>query len=153
VQAFAANKHVVFGDVNLSEQRISGPPHNPGQGGWPTIRYFNSTTGLDGGAYVQLEEVAICEELGKEEAMMGFIEEYGNTSLCSVVDGNGCDEKSWKYVEKMRNQGREAIVSQLVRLEGMDSTAMKPDLGVWLKQRIKILRQLKGSMGAMGEEL
>ena len=52
-ERFANNSDVAFGDVNLSEERISGPPHNPGSGGWPTIRYFNKETGYDGKGYVQ----------------------------------------------------------------------------------------------------
>lgn len=153
MRSFAANKNVAFGDVNLSEQSIRGPPHNPGQGGWPTIRYFNATTGLEGGSYTQLEPVAICDELGKEETMMGYIEDYGGTSLCSIENGVGCDEKSLRYVEKMRNVGKEGIVSQLTRLEGMDRMAMKPDLGIWVTKRIKILKQLKDPFGGVGEEL
>lgn len=153
MRSFAANAHVSFGDVNLSEQSIRGPPHNPGQGGWPTIRYFNASTGLDGGSYVQLEEVAICDELGKEETMMAYIEEYGGVALCSIVDGVGCDGKSLKYVQKMKGAGMEEVGAQLERLERMDPSAMKPDLGIWVTKRIKILRQLKDSFGGVGEEL
>jgi hypothetical protein len=44
-KAFEGNKDVTFGDVNLMESPIKGQPHNPGQGGWPTIRYFSKDTG------------------------------------------------------------------------------------------------------------
>ena len=51
LSAFKDNKDVVFGDVNLSENQIGerhGVQFNPGAGGWPTIRYFNSDTGPGG---------------------------------------------------------------------------------------------------------
>lgn len=104
MRSFAANPHVSFGDVNLSEQPIRGPPHNPGQGGWPTIRYFNASTGLEGGSYTPLTPGPICDELGSEEGMMGYIENYGGVMLCMLEEEDswvGCDEKSLKYVEKM----------------------------------------------------
>ena len=47
---------VVFGDVNLRDAPIrsaaDGTALNPGMGGWPTLRYFNSETG-PGGAVVE----------------------------------------------------------------------------------------------------
>ena len=51
MEKFTANDQVVFGDVNLSEDQIRtihGEPQNPGQGGWPTLRYFNKETGYGG---------------------------------------------------------------------------------------------------------
>lgn len=143
VQTFAANEFVSFGDVNLAEEStLRGPPHNPGKGGWPTIRYFNQETGLEGGSYVQQQEVAICDELGSEKNMIAYIEDYGNTSLCSVVTLEGCNEQSIKYIEKMKGQGRDKILSQLDRLDGMDEKAMTLDLSNWLQTRKKILKQL-----------
>ena len=44
VKEFANDNNVAFGDVNLAEAQIRGN-HNPGAGGWPTIRYFNQETG------------------------------------------------------------------------------------------------------------
>lgn len=142
MKAFAGNKDVSFGDVNLSEERISGPPHNPGSGGWPTIRYFNKQTGEEGGAYVKKTSKAMCDELGDEEMMTAYIEEYGKTSICSVETGDGCDEKEKDYIEKFKGKNEEEVLMQLKRLEGMTSSSMKPDLKRWLVKRKKILSQL-----------
>lgn len=142
MKAFAGNKDVSFGDVNLSEERISGPPHNPGSGGWPTIRYFNKQTGEEGGTYVKRTPKAMCEELGDEEMMTAYIEEYGKTSMCSVETGAGCDEKEKNYIEKVKAMSAEEQSSQLKRLEGMAGGSMKPDLKRWLIKRKKILSQL-----------
>jgi len=142
VKAFAGNKDVSFGDVNLSEDRISGEPHNPGSGGWPTIRYFNKQTGEDGGTYVKKTSKAMCEELGDEEMMTAYIEEYGKTSMCSVETGDGCDEREKGYIEKVKAMDEEEALKQLKRLESMASGSMKPDLKRWLIKRKKILGQL-----------
>lgn len=139
---------VSFGDVNLSEDPIRGPPHNPGSGGWPTIRYFNKETGLDGGTYVKKTSKAMCEELGDQELMTEFIEEYGNASLCSVRDGAGCDEKEKGFIEKMRSKTSEELSAQLERLLKMEDNSMKPDLKKWLLKRKKILRQLVPQAGS-----
>jgi len=141
VKAFAGNNDVSFGDVNLSEERISGPPHNPGSGGWPTIRYFNKQTGEEGGTYVKKTSKAMCDELGDEEMMTAYIEEYGKTSLCSVETGDGCDEKENDYIEKVKTMSEDVVKAQLTRLESMAGSSMKPDLKRWLIKRKKILSQ------------
>jgi len=141
VKAFAGNKDVSFGDVNLSEESISGPPHNPGSGGWPTIRYFNKKTGEEGGTYVKKTSKAMCDELGDEEMMSAYIEEYGQTSLCSALTGDGCDDREKKYIEKVKLMSAEDVTAQLTRLEGMAGSSMKPDLKKWLIKRKKILSQ------------
>ena len=47
-QAFSNNSKVVFGDVNLAEDQVQGQyAGEPGAGGWPTIRTYNSETGCE----------------------------------------------------------------------------------------------------------
>lgn len=131
-----------FGDVNLSEDPIRGEPHNPGAGGWPTIRYFNKETGIDGASYEKKTSKSMCDELGDEEMMYSYIEEAGGTSLCSVADGSGCGEREKGYIEKMKAKGPEDVSAQLERLEGMAGETMKPELKEWLNKRKKILKSL-----------
>ncbi len=73
VKRFSETPGVVFGDVMLSE----GGPRlgQPGAGGWPTVRYFNSSTGATGGAYLQKTDGKMCDELGDEFYMQTYIEE------------------------------------------------------------------------------
>eukprot|EP00483_Globobulimina_turgida_P001957 UN01959 len=132
------NKDVTFGDVNLAEQPIRD--YDPGVGGWPTIRYFNKETGPSGAAYDKKTDKAMCDELGDEEYMTAYIEEAGKTSLCAL-DGNGCDERQIKYIEKMKEKGLEEQQRQLARLEGMNDKVMAPQLKDWMKKRKKILQQ------------
>lgn len=138
---------VSFGDVNLSEEAVRGQPHNPGAGGWPTIRYFNKETGVDGGSYVKKTDKPMCNELGDEEMMTAMVEDYGKTSLCDALGEGypGCDEKEKSYIEKMKSKTSDDHSSQLERLETMGGSSMKPELKKWLSKRQKILRQLVSS--------
>lgn len=128
--------------MNLSEESIRGPPHNPGSGGWPTVRYFNKETGLDGGSYVKITSNAMCEELGNEDNMRAYVEDYGNTSLCRIELQDQCSDKELAYIEKFKDKSIEDVQVQLDRLAKMTEGKMKPELMAWAAKRIKILRQL-----------
>jgi len=132
----------VFGDVNLSEEQIRGN-HNPGAGGWPTIRYFNKETGYEGKSYEKRTSDAMCTELGNQDYMNEYVMSAAGTSLCSAATGAGCGDKEKGFIDKWK-EGKSAadIKAQLERLQGMASGSMKPDLMKWIKQRIAILKQL-----------
>jgi hypothetical protein len=87
VQKFAKNPAVSFGDINLSEEQIRGN-HNPGAGGWPTVKYFNKQTGYDGQKYEQKTSDRICEELGKDEFMEAFVMEQVRAARRGVCCGS-----------------------------------------------------------------
>lgn len=129
-----------FGDVNLKEEPIRD--YGAGKGGWPTIRYFNKETGPEGAPYEKKTDQAMCDELGPkgDDYMTMYVEEAGKTSLCSL-SGAGCDEKSQKYIEKMKEKGAEEQKKQFERLSKMDEKSMTPDLRTWLNKRKKILKQ------------
>jgi len=141
---FANNKDVAFGDVNLSEEQVRGN-HNPGAGGWPTIKYFNKATGYEGKPYTKKTSAAMCDELGKDENMQAYVEEAGSTSLCKVEDGAGCEDKEKEFITKFKAKTSEEIDAQLTRLNKMKDGKMKPDLIKWIRQRIAILKQLSTS--------
>jgi len=126
--------------VNLSEEQIRGN-HNPGQGGWPTVRYFNKETGYEGASYVKKTDKAMCDELGDTEMMTTMVMEAAGTSLCSL-EGSGCSEKEVKYIETWKAKSEADVSSQQVRLDGMKNKAMKPSLKQWVGQRLAILKQL-----------
>jgi len=84
----------------------------------------------------------MCDELGDDEMMTAYIEEYGKTSTCSVETGDGCDEKEKDYIKKVKAMSEEEQSSQLKRLEGMAGGSMKPDLKIWVVKRKKILSRL-----------
>jgi len=138
---FKSNPDVAFGDVLLSEQQIRGN-HNPGAGGWPTIKYFNKQTGYEGAAYKQKTQKSMCDELGQIDAMKAYIEEAGQTSLCSVVTKAGCSDKEKAFIEKFKDADQATVSSQLSRLQGMAGKSMTADNRAWLAQRVAVLKQL-----------
>lgn len=139
-----------FGDVNLSEEQIRGN-HNPGAGGWPTVKYFNKDTGYEGAAYVKKTDKAMCDELGDQEMMQAMVEESASTSLCNL-EGTGCSEKEVKYIDTWKAKDLADVQTQLTRLDGMKGKSMKPALKKWVGQRLAILKQLSKA-GSLKQEL
>lgn len=86
----------------------------------------------------------MCDELGDFDTMMEYVEEAGKTSLCAI-DGSGCDDRSAKYMYKMKAKSNEDQAAQLKRLEGMEGNSMKADLKDWLRLRKKLLKTLIAS--------
>jgi hypothetical protein len=146
VQTYGKHPSVSFGDVNLSEEQIRGN-HNPGAGGWPTIRYFNKATGYEGAAYTKKTDDPMCTELGNQKYMDAYVEEAAGVSLCSNADKAGCDAKSLAFLEKWTTKPAADQAAQLARLEGMAGGSMKAELKEWLSKRIGILKGLASAGG------
>ena len=103
MKKFAGNTDVKFADSVLSNGGPRGAG-SPGAGGWPTIRYYNKKTGIKGSDYKKKTDMAMCSELGPEGGyMQQYVEEAGNTSLCSIVgpDYKGCSDKEIGFIQKM----------------------------------------------------
>lgn len=86
VKQFAENPDVAFGDINLRDGCCRNGPNGgslgAGKGGWPTIRYFNQETGLDGATYVKVSKDPMCTELGPGKPHLNnYIESYGKTTV------------------------------------------------------------------------
>ena len=146
MQTYGKHPSVSFGDVNLSEEQIRGN-HNPGAGGWPTIRYFNKATGYEGAAYTKKTDDPMCTELGKQEYMDAYVQEAAGVSLCSNADKAGCDAKSLAFLEKWTAKPAADQTAQLARLEGMAGGSMKAELKEWLSKRVGILKGLASAGG------
>lgn len=129
----------------MSEEQIRGN-HNPGAGGWPTIKYFNKDTGYEGAPYPKKTDKSMCEELGDDEYMRAYVEEMGSTSLCSAKTADGCNEKEKGYIEKFKAKTGEEVTAELARLSGMSDSKLKPDLKKWLNMRKAILKQMATSL-------
>lgn len=127
--------------MNLAEQNIRGN-HQPGSGGWPTIRYFNKQTGYEGASYVQKTSKAVCDELGDESMLEDYIMDAAGLSLCISQSGEGCSEKETEFISKWKNQDHASLLKEQTRLNGMNTQKLKPDLAKWLKQRKAIIKQL-----------
>ena len=142
MQAFANNPDVAFGDVNLADQQINHIG-SPGDGGWPTIRYFNKETGYEGKPYKKKTDDAMCDELGNDLYMQAYVEEAGDTFLCKVSDGAGCGDKELKFIEEWKGKGAADVAAQVHRLNGMAASGMRAELKGWVLQRLAILKQMK----------
>jgi hypothetical protein len=127
--------------VNLSEESIRGN-HQPGAGGWPTIRYFNKQTGYEGANYVKKTSKSMCDELGDESYMEEYVMEAAGLSSCDSLSGAGCSEKELEFISKWKSQDQSSLNKEQARLNGMNPQKLKPDLAKWLKQRKTIIKQL-----------
>lgn len=150
---FEGNEDVVFGDVNLSEGGPRGDPHNPGSGGWPTIRYFTKETGIQGASYEKRTSKSMCDELGNRDMLIDYIESSGEISLCDADSEKNCNEKEKAYLAKMKSEGPDEVKKQKARLDGMAESGMKSELQEWLIRRRRILSKLVVDGEGAGAEL
>jgi hypothetical protein len=141
VRRYADHPGITFGDVNLSEENIRGN-HQPGSGGWPTIRYFNKETGYDGASYVKKTSKSVCDELGEDSYMEDYVIEAAGVASCVPQSGEGCSEKEKEFISKWSSQDSSSLLKEENRLNGMNAQKLKPDLALWLKQRKAIIKQL-----------
>lgn len=141
---------MVFGDVTLQSPNAwrGGETAKPGSGGWPTIRYYNKKTGVNGASYEKKTEMPPCEELGEKGGYLkGYIEEAASTTSdkydCQAKEPyTGCDDKQKTYILKMLENTHEERKAEYDRLQSMDTASMKQDLGQWARQRIVLLGQI-----------
>lgn len=141
---------MAFGDVNLATDQIHsahGVDQNPGDGGWPTIRYFNKATGYGGAPYSKKTDGAMCDELGDDNYMQAYVEEQGGVLLCEDFDclcsrreGGACEKREIDYYGKHKNVKRSEIQSKLSLLSRSLQMAAKKD--PWMTQRVSILKLL-----------
>jgi hypothetical protein len=78
IKKYASTTAVSFADVLLSESLVikaGGDGIGAGQGGWPTIRYFNQNTGYNGEAYIPKTDEKLHDELSQDTYMNLLIEE------------------------------------------------------------------------------
>jgi len=141
---YEGSNKVSFADVNLRDCPIRGPPHNPGQGGWPTIRYFNRETGYEGGTYTKVTSKSMCDELGNVDNLKNYVElASGAGAGCQLDDQASCSEKEIKYLTKWQAKDSSDRSAQIDRLINMAGSKMTKDLKDWMNARLNILSQLE----------
>lgn len=152
IRLFANNPAVVFGDVNIKEKGITSlklPPHKPGHDGWPTIRYFNSNTGLEGGDYVAKTKMRKWEELGPEHMfLIEYIEDMSNSPLCDVITTKNCDNRSYAFIQNANKLTPIELQAKLEEVHVKENEMRHKKGGkrdLWLIQQKSILLQLVGN--------
>jgi hypothetical protein len=155
VDAFKGNDDVSFADVNLkdeasktlSKHKYAG---SPGNLGWPTIRYYNKETGMEGGDYIQKTKAKLSDELKKHENIISYIESRAGTTMCDLTDG--CDNSEKAFIRQFRDGGETAITRALSYIETKDQEdkivelvdeSMQYELRRWLGQRRTLLNLLR----------
>ena len=128
MREFSGNANVVFGDVNLQEAGNIPGKFGAGQGGWPTVRYFNAETGYDGAPYKQKTSKSMCDELGDMEYMRAYINEKGvPPCLVSQPDAH-CSAKEQDYIKSWSAKDAAAVSAERARLE-----KMRDAKGLWAR--------------------
>ena len=117
------------------------------------MRYFNQDTGVGGKPYTKKTGGAMCDELGDDKYMNGYILEAGSTSLCEIASLAECNAKETDFIGKWKEKPTEEVAGQIKRLRGMLSASMKPELREWVGQRLNALTQLQVAALAPKEEL
>jgi len=136
----------------LSEQSIRGV-HNPGAGGWPTIRYFNEETGYDGAPYKKKTSKSMCDELGDVTYMDGYVQEAAGAVSCNVGTLEGCSEKESDFIATWKAKSADEQQSQLKRLRELRGGKVAQNLLEWINKRIAILKQLLTVSSTENQEL
>lgn len=161
----------MFGDVNLAEDQVQGKfAGDPGAGGWPTIRAYNSDTGYEGsfaGDWKDQNSLdgAMCDVFGKEETMQRYVEETAGihapgvfvggvlctdfSCVCAQSINGECSKQELNYEKKFREAPLADVQSRLKLLSSSLAKSAKKD--VWMQQRITILKLL-ASTRAPAEE-
>ena len=136
---------MVFADINLSNEPDFNFRHTyqPGNGGWPTIRYFNKDTGHDGAPYTQRTKDSVCDELGKVEYMRAYVEHVSGVPSCDVISFVGCSEQDtqfihlWTLVKTREELIKEAAISaRKLHLTGKKAPGKKAKRKMLMIQRI-----------------
>lgn len=102
-------------------QTIHGTPQGAGQGGWPTVRYFNKDTGYGGKGYQKKTQQAMCDELGpSEKYMQQFVEEFA--AMCNLENKDGCSKEERAILEESENLSK---ADRAAKIKGMEADIKK----------------------------
>lgn len=151
MKQFADSDEVAFGDVLLRDDDAPRDvaPAKPGAGGWPTIRYYNKDTGIDGKDYSKKTDQSMCDELGPKGGLLpDYIKEAGQVGLkvrCVIETLEGCDEQSKEYIDKKKSLSKEQLSEEIASIKKKLNGKMSPKNAKWANIRVKILSQMLAS--------
>jgi hypothetical protein len=158
VRLLAHLPEVSFGDMDLSNittrstgLRAAAAPKldfystQLGEGGWPSIRYFNGQTGLEGKAYIaKTVDMKLCYELGtKYFYFLDFVADVSGATLCSVVDHRHCDDQSLRFLNTMTQEEESGGGNTIELLEKrMEELVSMGTTDPWVWRRRRMVQQL-----------
>lgn len=140
---YKSHPDVVFGDVNLSKDPV-GREHEPGKGGWPTVKYFNADTGLQGAPYQKKTNKAMCDELGVVDNMRNYVIDAANILQCDVTSLAGCNKIESDFINQWNTKTTAEQSKEVDRLAGLMSQSANFSLAArkWIKKRHAILKSM-----------
>jgi hypothetical protein len=142
LKKYKDHDYISFGEIDLSQESLR-EGHNVGIGGWPTLRYFNSNTGIAGESYQKKTNMKMAEELSDKEILESFLLDKSTSLLCKIDLMDKCDEKEQNYITLWNTKSRKEIIDQIERLQQLrKSSNIKPDVVQWVIKRINILNQI-----------
>lgn len=142
LKKYKDHDYISFGEIDLSQESLR-EGHNVGIGGWPTLRYFNSNTGIAGESYQKKTNMKMAEELSDKEILESFLLDKSTSLLCKIDLMDKCDEKEQNYITLWNTKSRKEINDQIERLQQLrKSSNIKPDVVQWVIKRINILNQI-----------
>jgi len=127
------------------------PTYQAGQGGWPTVRYFNSQTGYSGAPYDKKTSKSMCDELGDMEYMRAYVTDKG-IPPCNVVDLSGCSDQDKSYLEVWRAKTAAQQQTELERLQKLQQAKGKPDTLKWIRQRVYLLGRMAATVAPSDQQ-
>jgi len=104
-----------------------------GVSGYPTLKVFDATTGMESGKDFQG---------GRDAAALKSYIEENLKAKCSAKDQSGCSEKEKGFLSKMQGSSKAELEDQITRLDKMKGSAMAPELKKWVFQRLTLLKEL-----------
>lgn len=105
MKTFKDEPSVSFADCNLSEGGPNSAEIGAGEGGWPTIKYYNKKTGYAGAHYEQKTDGPVCSELLEDRYMEGYINEASGL----VLNDPKADHTEMAY-EKLDREDHEGAI-------------------------------------------
>lgn len=72
---------MAFAEVECRANPLVCRSAEAGRGGWPTIRVYTRATGEKGDNYKMKTAGRVCEELGQDSYMAGYIDDVLSTGL------------------------------------------------------------------------
>lgn len=123
----------------------AGRSHNPGAGGWPTIKYFNKKTGYEGAPYVMKTKKSVCDELGDNGNMEAYVMEAADTYICNISTKVGCGQKEVDYSVEWLTKPVAEVGAERQRLDRINTSKLNANSAAWIRQRKGVLKQIMTS--------
>mmetsp|Transcript_21057 Transcript_21057/g.42338 ORF Transcript_21057/g.42338 Transcript_21057/m.42338 type:complete len:157 (+) Transcript_21057:211-681(+) len=140
---FQGSATVVVADVDCTADEAKSVCEAQGVSGYPTIKYYNSTTGDKGEDYSGGRDF---------KALKKFVRKVlkGTERVCEAASREGCFPEEIEILSKWDKEPREARAARLKALDAKLDTVLKADERKKVELEAKMLRVLEKGEKAGG---